>query len=93
MSAPLSAARPYTGQIGYIAGLADSTRQWLHTESCGLARRLWTEDGTEREIAALTKIRADLEQSLAIVREMEATATTVAEEQSAAMDVTNRDAS
>jgi len=93
MSTPLPAHRAYAGSIDHHARWLRSAADGLLVESTGLERRLWTEDQAGKLVASwLPHIRESLERGLRAVREMEATLTTVAEEQAASMEVTNRDA-
>lgn len=86
MSAPLR-HRPYTGSIDYTAGLLSSARRFMHTELCGLERRLWTEDQAGELIKQhLPVIRQDLADMQRFLREIEGTLTGVEEEQAAAKE-------
>jgi hypothetical protein len=93
MSTPLPAHRSYTGSIDHHARWLRSAADGLLQESTGLERRLWTEDQAAALVTSwLPHIRESLDRAKRALAEMEATLTTVAEEQAAAMDVTNRDA-
>ena len=97
MSAPLTVPavlpernhfRPYTGSVDHHARWIRSAADGLLLESTDLERRLWAEDQAEKLVASwLPHIRESLERGLRAVAEMEATLTTVAEEQAAAMEI------
>lgn len=80
--------RPYTGNLPYAAGLANSLANWLRDEVPDLERRLWTEnDANTVVIENLKRIREDMERAQRHLREIEDTLTTVEEEQAAAKEI------
>ena len=75
--------RPYTGDIGYAAGLLHSAASHLRQEAKMLEMRLWTEDLAGKHVTdALPQIREDLAAAQKALKDIEDTLTTVEEEQS-----------
>jgi hypothetical protein len=74
--------RPYTGDIGYAAGLLHSATSHLRQEAKMLEMRLWNEYLAHKHVTdALPQIRADLAAAQKTVKDIEDTLTTVAEQQ------------